>query len=151
MIEIRAASAADADALAELRWEFRAPRAAQTESRDAFVLRCAGWMRAELSSGRWKAWVAVEDARIVGQAWMYFMPKIPNPTAELERHAYISNVYVTPGSRGGIGGRLLGAALDAAKSERVDSIVLWPTDRSRSLYMRYGFVSDGGVLTFKCG
>jgi len=79
------------------------------------------------------------------------MPKIPNPTAELERHAYISNVYVTPGSRGGIGGRLLGAALDAAKSERVDSIVLWPTDRSRSLYMRYGFVSDGGVLTFKCG
>ena len=75
MIEIRAASAADADALAELRWEFRAPRAAQTESRDAFVLRCAGWMRAELSSGRWKAWVAVEDARIVGQAWMYFMPR----------------------------------------------------------------------------
>ncbi|HEY2850071.1 MAG TPA: GNAT family N-acetyltransferase [Gemmatimonadaceae bacterium] len=151
MIAIRPASPADADALAELRWEFRAPRAAQTESHDAFMTRCADWMRAELSSGRWKAWVALEDARIVGQAWMYFVPKIPNPTAELERNAYISNVYVTPGSRGGVGSKLLGAALDAAKSERVDSVVLWPTDRSRTLYMRHGFVSNGSVLTFKCG
>jgi ribosomal protein S18 acetylase RimI-like enzyme len=151
MIEIRAAFAADAEALAELRWEFRASRAAQTESRDEFMRRCADWMRAELSSGRWKAWVALEDARVVGQAWMYFMPKIPNPTAELERHAYISNVYVTPGSRGGVGSRLLAAALEAAKSERVDSIVLWPTNQSRSLYMRHGFVSNDSVLTFKCG
>jgi GNAT superfamily N-acetyltransferase len=151
MTEIRLASPADADALAELRWEFRAPRATQTESRDAFMTRCADWMRAELSSGRWKAWVALEDARIVGQAWMYFLPKIPNPAAELERHAYISNVYVTPGSRGGVGSKLLAAALDAARSERVDSVVLWPTDRSRTLYMRHGFVSNGSILTFKCG
>ena len=82
---------------------------------------------------------------------MFFLPKIPNPTAELERHAYISNVYVTPGARGGIGTMLLSAALDAAKSEGVDSVVLWPSDRSRTLYLRHGFVSDGSVLTFKCG
>ena len=114
-------------------------------------MRCGDWMRTELASGRWKAWVALEDTRILGQAWMYFMPKIPNPTAELERNAYISNVYVTPGSRGGVGGRLLTAALEAARVERVDYVVLWPTDRSRTLYMRHGFVANGSVLTFKCG
>jgi ribosomal protein S18 acetylase RimI-like enzyme len=151
MIEIRPASPDDADAMAELRWEFRAPRAAQTESPDAFKARCGQWMRGELASGRWSAWVAVDGSRIVGQLWMYLLPKIPNPTAEPERHAYISNVYVTPGSRGGVGDQLLDAALAGAKAARVDSVVLWPTERSRTLYVRHGFRSDGAVLTLKCG
>ncbi len=150
MIEIRPASPDDADALAELRWEFRAPRGEPTESNEAFRARCGGWMREELASGRWRAWIAVDGTRAVGQAWMYFLPKIPNPMAERERHAYISNVYVTPGARGGIGSKLLNAALEAAKAENVDSVVLWPTDRSRTLYMRHGFVATDSVLTFTC-
>jgi predicted GNAT family N-acyltransferase len=82
---------------------------------------------------------------------MHFMSKIPNPSAELERHAYISNVYVTPGSRGGVGTRLLNAAIGAAKASYVDSVVLWPTEQSRSLYLRQGFAADGAALTLKFG
>lgn len=149
MIDIRAATPGDADALAELRWEFRAPRATPTESHEAFRRRCAEWMRSELESGRWRAWVAIDGDRIVGQIWMHFMSKIPNPSAELERHAYISNVYVTPGSRGGVGTRLLSAAIGAAKASYVDSVVLWPTEQSRSLYLRHGFAADGAALTLK--
>jgi GNAT superfamily N-acetyltransferase len=150
MIDVRPATPDDAQALAELRWEFRAPRATPTESAEAFAARCGDWMRIELASGRWCAWVALDDGRVVGQLWMFLMPKIPNPSAELERHAYISNVYVAPESRGGAGSPLLKAALDKAKASGVDSIVLWPTERSRTLYMRHGFAADGAVLSLKC-
>ena len=39
MIDIRLATPADADALAELRWDFRAGRQPPTEDRAAFVAR----------------------------------------------------------------------------------------------------------------
>jgi len=59
---------------------------------------------------------------------------------ELERHAYITNVYVRPESRGvGTGEALLEAALAFCREQQVDSVVLWPTERSQPLYARHGF------------
>ena len=58
MVDVRRATAGDAAALAELRWEFRAGRVTPIETRDAFIARCADWMRRELVSERsWRAWV----------------------------------------------------------------------------------------------
>ena len=145
MIEVRAAGPDDAPAMAELRWEFRSPRGALTETREAFVVRCAGWMRDELAAD-WRAWLAVDDGRIVGQIWMKIIGKIPNPTAERERHAYVSNVYVSPASRGGVGDRLVAAALESARREGVDSVILWPSEKSRTLYARHGFVAHGRLM-----
>src|SRR6185436_14386609 len=101
MIDIRPATPDDAPALAELRWEFRAGRDPAVETRDAFVERCTGWMRRELAAGDpWRAWVALAGGRIVGQVWLDTLYKVPNPIAERERHAYLSNLYVTPDERG---------------------------------------------------
>ena len=147
MIEIRPAQPSDASALAELRWEFRAGRGATAESHDVFVARCTAWMRLELASGAsWRAWVAEEMNTIVGQVWLHTINKVPNPIAERERHAYLSNLYVTPEARGGVGTRLLETALEQASADGVDSIVLWPSARSRSLYLRHGFIANGAVL-----
>ena len=155
MIAIRPAQPSDAAALAELRWEFRAGRGATAESHDAFVARCAAWMRQELASGAsWRAWVAevmegraeAGHHRIVGQVWLHTINKVPNPIAERERHAYLSNLYVTPDARGGVGTRLLETALEQASADGVDSIVLWPSARSRSLYLRHGFIANGAML-----
>jgi ribosomal protein S18 acetylase RimI-like enzyme len=155
MIEIRLAQPSDAVALAELRWDFRAGGAATAEAHDAFVARCAAWMRQELASGAsWRAWVAEEiegppeagHHKIVGQVWLHTIHKVPNPIAERERHAYLSNLYVMPEARGGVGTRLLEAALVQADADGVDSIVLWPSARSRSLYLRRGFIAHGAVL-----
>jgi GNAT superfamily N-acetyltransferase len=148
--EIRRATAADATALAELRWEFRAGKSAPSEERGAFVDRCAAWMSAELAGSGWHAWVGVQDARIVGQIWMQVLSKIPNPNGERERHAYISNVYVMPSARGGVGTRLLAAALAWASAIGVDYVVLWPTSRSRSLYARRGFAVSDALLGLQC-
>ncbi len=119
MIEIRSASSADAGAMAELRWEFRTSRLPPAETHDVFVKRCAPWMRRELTNGNsWRAWVAVVDKAIVGQVWLNTVHKVPNPVAELETHGYISNLYVRPSARGGLGTRLLDAALKFAQTER---------------------------------
>jgi GNAT superfamily N-acetyltransferase len=150
MIAIRPATPADAEALAQLRWEFRSPRGTPVESHEAFVVRCAGWMRGELAAGAWRAWVGDHDGRIVGQLWMRIIQKVPNPTGERERHAYISNVYVVPASRGGVGSRLLAAALEWAAANGVDHVLLWPTERSRPLYARHGFRATDAFLALKC-
>ena len=109
MIEIRMATVADAKELAELRWEFRSAQNPPVEAHDAFVRRCVGWMRRELQNGSdWKAWVAIQDHVIVGQIWLHTIGKIPNPVAELEKHAYLTSFYVKESARSrGLGSRLL--------------------------------------------
>jgi hypothetical protein len=150
MIEIRRASTTDAGPMAELRWEFRSGRQPATEPRDVFLKRCAAWMRSELSApAGWRAWVAVKGNVLVGQIWLLTISKIPNPAAETEKHAYVSNLYVTPSDRGGTGTRLLEAALGAARADRCDRVVLWPSGRSVTLYLRHGFSHGGDVMELK--
>jgi GNAT superfamily N-acetyltransferase len=148
MIDIRPAKPSDAAALAALRWEFRAGRGdPAVESRDAFIARCTTWMARELGDdGAWRAWLAEEDGEVVGQVWLHTIQKVPNPIAEPERHAYLSNLYVRPSARGGVGTRLLDTVLAHTAANGVDSVVLWPSARSRSLYLRHGFTPDGAVL-----
>ena len=149
---IRAAAPADAAALAELRWEFRVARAPAREEHDAFVRRCADWMRSELAShARWRAWVALVGDDIVGQLWMQTIEKIPNPVSERERHAYVSNVFVRPAHRGGIGSRLLDEATAWARAEQIDRVILWPSARSVTLYERHGFTHRGDVMELALG
>ena len=148
MIKIRTATIADVKALAELRWAFRSATPNEpVEAHDPFVRRCAVWMRRELQiGGSWKVWVAVERHAIVGQVWLRTVQKIPNPIAEAEQLAYISNLYVELAARGGTGTRLLAAALAWCRANRVDRVVLWPTKRSVSLYLGHGFSHAGDVM-----
>jgi GNAT superfamily N-acetyltransferase len=138
MIEIRLATAGDVGALADLGCAFRSGRDAPDEDRAAFIARCAAWMRGALASD-WRAWMAVDADTIVGHAWLRTIEKIPNPVGQRTRQAYISNVYVRPDARGGVGSRLLEHAVEWAKANDVDYVLLTPTPRSRTLYARNGF------------
>lgn len=150
MILIREATVDDAGALAELRYEFRSDRPEQVEDRETFVPRCAAWMRAQLTTNlHWRAWVAVDGGTIAGQLWAHVIEKLPNPGAERERHLYVSNVFVTPASRGGVGSRLVETALAWAAAQQIDRVILWPSARSRSMYQRYGFAVTDDVLELK--
>jgi GNAT superfamily N-acetyltransferase len=151
-VEIRIAAASDAERLAELRWEFRVARAAAREDRDAFVARCAAWMREALTSNtRWRAWAAVSDGAIVGQVWLQTIEKMPNPVAERESHGYVSNVFVQPAFRGGAGTPLLQAVLAWAKAHHLDRVIVWPSPKSITLYERQGFSHRGDVMELALG
>ena len=150
MIHIRRATLDDAAALAELRWEFRSGRIPAVEAHGTFVERCTAWMRHELEGAVWRAWAAVDDhGAIVGQVWMHLIQKVPNPVGERERHAYLSNLYVKPDARGGAGTVLLETALEWARENAIDSVVLWPSKRSVTLYRRHQFTREGGVMELR--
>ncbi len=138
---IRPAVPDDADALAALRYEFRAALGTPTESQADFVLRASAWMRERLAIGSaWRCWVVEQQGVVVGHIWLELIEKIPNPVVELEKHGYITNAYVRESLRGqGAGQHLMEAAMACCRDEGVDSVILWPRPRSRSLYARHGF------------
>ena len=105
-------------------------------------------MRGRLSPGSgWLAWIAEERGRILGHLWLATIEKVPNPVAEAERHAYVTNVYVRPENRGArLGERLMAAAVSWCESHDVASAILWPTRKSRSLYARHGFGAATGLM-----
>ncbi len=154
-IRVRRARPAEARALALLRHEFRSGYATATETSAAFVRRCTRWMRQALGDrGRWRCWVAVArmggaQERLVGHVWVQAIDKVPNPGDEAERHAYVTNLYVRPEFRGGTGQRLLSAAMAWCRARGMDSVILWPTDDSRSLYARNGFAVSGDLFDLR--
>jgi GNAT superfamily N-acetyltransferase len=145
---IRLATPADAYALAQLRWDFRASVATPIEEEAAFLERCTSWMRPRLEPGEpWTCWALDDSGEVAGQLWLQLIEKLPNPVPELERHAYITNVYVVPRLRGaGLGAALLETALAYCREQSVDSVILWPTPQSRTLYQRHGFAVRNDLM-----
>lgn len=137
---IRSATPADADALAQLRYALRASTGRATEPEEDFIKRCSLWMKDHLKNSVWNCWVAESNGKLIGAVWLQLVEKIPNPRNEAEHHAYITNFYVQEEARGkGIGSQLLREALDWCQAHDVHAVILWPTERSRSLYERHGF------------
>lgn len=148
MLTVRAATTDDAAELARLRYEFRAAERPAAESRETFVERCTTWMRERLAPGSaWRCLLAEQNGATVGHVWLEVVDKVPNPGGnEPERHAYLTNLYVRPEARGGPGSLLVEAALAWCRERRVDTVFLWPSERSRTLYARYGFAPSSDIL-----
>ena len=145
---IRLATPFDADALARLRYEFRASLGAPDEDEAGFIARCTEWMAPRLEpSARWRAWVAETGQGIIGAVWIGLIEKMPNPILEPEEHGYLTNFYVRESARGaGIGAALLDAALGWCVERGVHAVLLWPTTRSRPLYERHGFAPPSALM-----
>jgi GNAT superfamily N-acetyltransferase len=147
-VKIRLARVSDAESLAKLRYDFRSRLGEACEEEAAFVERCRQWMQARLQGGSaWVCWVAEQDDKLIGNLWMQMIEKIPNPVIEPEFHAYITNFYLCEQARGqGLGSKLLASALNWAQAQDVHAVILWPTERSRALYLRHGFAVREDLL-----
>jgi ribosomal protein S18 acetylase RimI-like enzyme len=151
MVEIRRATAGDADELARLRWDFRVEQGTPvSRTFEAFVGEFRAFVADALEDGTaWRAWVAEDAGRPVGCVWLQFVEKIPHPSrGRGERPiAYVTNVYVEPALRDeGLGARLLDAAMSYAREHEAAEAVVWPTPRSVSFYERAGFGVDAAPL-----
>jgi ribosomal protein S18 acetylase RimI-like enzyme len=124
-----------------MRYDFRAALDPAAESETGFLERCRSWMAARLAApGPWRAWIAEEESKAAGMVWLLAVEKLPNPVAEPERHGYVSSLFVRPEARGhGLGPDLLAVCLKSCEMEGFDAVFLWPTPRSRRLYLRHGF------------
>ena len=136
----RRAVAADAEALARLRFAFRSQLGPAAEPEPVFLERCRRWMASRLEDGAWRCWVLETEGRVVGTVWLHLLEKLPNPVGEPEWHGYVSSLYVEPALRAqGLGSALLADALAECDRCGCEAVILWPTPRSRSLYLRHGF------------
>jgi GNAT superfamily N-acetyltransferase len=150
VMEVRLAGQADARALAELRYAFRAEMAAPEEPEETFLERVTAWLTDRLEAGTWTAWAASASVQPVGLVLAHLVEKVPNPVAEPERLGYVSSLFVRPGWRGhGTGSRLLAAALDFCRRGGAETVVLWPSPRSVPLYRRHGFRTVGEVTELR--
>lgn len=144
---IRFAQPSDAEVLAQLRYALRASTGRATEPEADFIKRCSVWMRDHLDNDAWYCWVAEVNEQVIGAVWLQLVEKIPNPRAEAEHHAYITNFYIQEQARDrGIGSQLLRAALDWCAARDVHTVILWPTERSRTLYERCGFAVRDDIM-----
>ena len=143
----RLAIKSDALTLAKLRYALRSTTGVATEPEAEFIQRCTAWMEEHLQNDAWKCWVAEINDRLVAAVWLQLVEKIPNPRSEPEHHAYITNFYVEEAARGrGIGTQLLRAAINWCEARQVHAVILWPTERSRSLYERHGFAVRDDIM-----
>jgi GNAT superfamily N-acetyltransferase len=148
---IRLARTSDALALAGMRYAFRSEAGEPVESEAQFVKRCRAWMTKTIRPGNsWRFWIAEYEGRQVGNVSVQFIEKMPNPVAEPERHAYITNLYVIRELRGRqLGAKLLRTALTWCRRNEVDAVILWPSFRSQSLYLRNGFIRANQIFAYQ--
>jgi RimJ/RimL family protein N-acetyltransferase len=136
----------DAHALARLRLAaltelglIEPPRAAsfaRRATREFYQLRRAA---------RIDGWVAECNGAIVASAYVVFWQRLPYPGSS--HHAEIAGVFVEPAYRGrGLASELVRETLGAAQAMGVRKIVLHATERTRSLYAKFGFTSGSEMV-----
>jgi GNAT superfamily N-acetyltransferase len=151
-IKIRVATASDARVLAGFRYELRSGKK-MIESEAEFSERCTSWIRERVHDRScWRCLIAEYEQTPVGNIWSQMVEKIPNPAAETECYVYVTNFYVREEYRGkGIGTMLLSEAIRWAKTNNAHTVILWPRERSKSLYLRHGFTAADDLMQLAIG
>jgi GNAT superfamily N-acetyltransferase len=148
---VRLARPADAVSLAQLRWAFKQEdEGIQEASPDAarFLRTSESWIGDRLTDGRWLAWVAETAGVICGNVFLQPVERMPDPHVDANTPiGYVTNFYVTPDHRDrGIGAALLQALAEHARAKSFDTLIVWPSERSPSLYQRAGFHTPAELL-----
>ena len=133
----RVATAADAQALAELRALFLG-----SGFDEAFVRDVAAWLGEE--GERRTTWLAECDGAAIGMASLFEYRRMPKPGLPPSRWGYVSNMFVRERARdAGIGRALLDAVIAEAETRGYARLVLSPSERAIPFYERAGFTSAG--------
>lgn len=145
---VRRAGPEDAGELAHLRWRFRTEHEPEhDEPWEDFATWAVPFFRRALSGDRWAMWLAEAGGHVVGCACVQVVDVVPRPNRPEQRAwGYVTNVYVEPEHRGGLGAVLVDEAVRWAEGEGLETLVVWPSERSVSLYRRAGFAEPETLL-----
>lgn len=141
MIVYRLAERADAARMANLRWGLRMDDAPirDTAAKTLFIAQFVAWMD-NISDKDLVHWVAEEEGDLLGIISIRIIHKLPSPEELDGRFGYITNSYVVLERRDkGIGTALLAVVKDWALRERLELLVVWPSERAYPFYERGGY------------
>ncbi|GAA3828382.1 hypothetical protein GCM10022226_56510 [Sphaerisporangium flaviroseum] len=146
---IRLATVDDAAVLARLRWRFQVEDDGEARrDEEAFLSDCERWLRDRLT-GSWLIWVAEAGGEICGHVFLNRVEKVPKPAGGADELGYVTNFYVVPQWRNrGVGRALLDEMREHARVRSMDTLVVWPSERSAPLYARAGFQPPLELLEF---
>ena len=98
-IRYRMATAADVEALAELRWQMASEHEAERISHEDYIAAYCETVREELARGRYLAWLAESNGRAIACTVLIWWPMPPNMEELHRRRGYVSSVYTHPDFR----------------------------------------------------
>ncbi|MBS1797430.1 MAG: GNAT family N-acetyltransferase [Acidobacteria bacterium] len=143
----RLADERDFAELARMRRDFReedgAERAVVDESE--FLEICVDFLRSNAESCAY--WVAAEAGEIVAHLFVQRVALVPRPCRPRDAFGYVTNVYTKPAFRGrGVGTELLKRAVDWARAEDFELLLVYPGERAIDFYRRAGFEPENEAL-----
>jgi GNAT superfamily N-acetyltransferase len=141
----------DIDALAGLRFAlYEEQDGTVAEAFEVYRERFADFAARALASKDWRAWVVRLDDRPVGAMWLHTVHRVPVPGKRAGPIGYLTNVYVVPEARNtGLGAQMLDRITAWCRQEGFSEVIVWPTERSRSFYMRGGFTRPDQPLVIE--
>ena len=148
---VRRVTPGDVEAWARLRVAlFASLRPAEPDADAALEASIAAWLRERLDSPAFGAFVAVDEARVVGSGGISLYDNPPGPSATT-REAYVMSMFTEPDARGrGVARAVLEAMLDFAREAGgVGRVWLRATEMGRPVYVRAGFESDDEYLELR--
>jgi GNAT superfamily N-acetyltransferase len=147
-IHIRQATARDAAELARLRWDFSPDEVAASGQRfGEFARDFERFLHDALHSGDWSIWVAEQEERLIANIYVHLVKKVPRPGRFGQRYGYVTNVYAEPDVRNAaIGSALLQQMIGWARDQRLELLLVWPSDESLRFYLRAGFIPSPSAM-----
>lgn len=140
-IRCRAATVADIEALAELRWQMATEYQEGNVTREEYIAAFCESVRDELAQGRYQAWLAEADGQPVACTVLIWWPMPPNVEDMHRRRGYVSSVYTHPDYRRlGLARRLMEMLVAQARELHIGKLLLSSSSMGRPLYLSMGFV-----------
>ena len=141
-ITFRAATAADIEALADLRWQMSAEYEAGEVTREHYIAAFREAIADEMAQGRYRAWLAEADGRPVACTALIWWPMPTNLEDLHRRRGYVSSVFTHPDYRRRRLARTLMEMLVAeARALHITKLLLNTSTMGRPLYENMGFVA----------
>jgi GNAT superfamily N-acetyltransferase len=147
-VSFRRAVMDDAGVLARLRWEGAdVERTPGRQTGVEFEARFGEFVRTAVEGEEWVIWVAEREGRVIGQAYLAVLGMVPRPSRFARKWGYVSGLYVEPEERSkGVGSGLVRRAIEWAKDEGLEFLLLSAEEGSVALYERAGFTRSADLL-----
>ena len=147
----RKATGDDTSELSKMRWEF------QTESnenktiwtKEKFIEFCEVFYVNIIDSTNWLFWVAEDNDKIISHVSVHIINNIPSPNRLINKWGYLTNSYTKKEYRNqGVGSKLIEHAIKDVKSNDIETLIVWPSDKSFQFYKRTGFTENNCIMEF---
>ncbi len=142
MFFLRLATKDDIQQIVELRIKFlkEVRIDAPTDGLDEYREVMSNYLKKEMSSGNFIAWLAITNNEIIATSGLITIQRQPQLWNMSGQEVYIMNMYTKPEwRRKGIGTAILEKLIDEARNRGVEAIKLHATPMGKALYEKRGF------------